>query len=298
MATKFKVWIDTPQTGTNIQSMADFSSDSQRTNGFAAGNAASAIRMNSALREATLITTALMDAIAPNSDVDITSTVAQVKTTIANAIGTGRCITTVNWNNTTFTLSISFTDGTTTTVDMSGIKTVTMYGATRDGNGNVINTTYATNASVSLQIQDLENQISQLGNVPLYMHEGIYIDVPSGPSGAGSYKVDILTTKDDSDIVVGTQYNFNTFAQKFKILSIRNVSTYQTMPTFIVYNQNEDAMGLYSLGINTSSTPWTPATNLIAFESYVNNVSIRWTTNSTIKTFANYYEPTDQSMPI
>ena len=84
MATKFKVWVDSPSAGTNVQSMSDFSSDSQRQNGFAAGNAASAIRVNTALREATLITTAIMDTIAPNSNVDVTSTVAQVKSAIAS----------------------------------------------------------------------------------------------------------------------------------------------------------------------------------------------------------------------
>lgn len=82
MATKFKVWIDNPSTGTNIQSYADFSSDSQRTSGFSVGTVASSIRVNSALRQASLVSAALMEVVAPNSSCDLTSTVSAVVTDI------------------------------------------------------------------------------------------------------------------------------------------------------------------------------------------------------------------------
>ena len=331
MATKFKVWVDTPSAGTNVQSMSDFSSDSQRQNGFAAGNAASAIRVNTALREATLITTAIMDTIAPNSNVDVTSTVAQVKSAIATAFSNNKCINTITWNNSTFFLTFLFTDGTSTTVDMSGIKnSTTMYGATRDGSGNVITSTYltqtnaantyltqtnaastyltqvnaastyATNTYVNGQIQSLETQISQLSNVPLYMHEGVYIDVPTGPSQSNSYKVNILTTKDDTGITRGTQYNFNNFIDKFKILSIYYISTQLSMPAFIIYNGSMTGVfGLDYLSIDMSDADnWKAIEDIIPFQSYASSVAIRWDNSSTIKTFANYYEPTDQLMPI
>lgn len=79
MATKFKVWIDNLVEGTNIQSYSDFVSDSQRSIGFSVGNVASSIRVNSALRQANLVTAALMDAILPNSKLDLTSSVDEVK---------------------------------------------------------------------------------------------------------------------------------------------------------------------------------------------------------------------------
>ncbi len=82
MATKFKVWIDNPTEGTNIQSYADFASDAQRAAGFSAGNAASSIRVNSALRQANLVTAGLMQAVLPNSDLDLTSTVDEVSSEI------------------------------------------------------------------------------------------------------------------------------------------------------------------------------------------------------------------------
>ena len=88
MATKFKVWIDSPIEGTNIQSYSDFSSDSQRTSGFSVGfsvgNVASSIRVNSALRQANLVSVALMSAMLPNSSLDLTSKVDALVSEINN----------------------------------------------------------------------------------------------------------------------------------------------------------------------------------------------------------------------
>lgn len=60
MANNFKAWIDAPVTGQQIQSAAVFAMDTQRTNGFNAGDPASAIRVNSALRQANVVVAALM----------------------------------------------------------------------------------------------------------------------------------------------------------------------------------------------------------------------------------------------
>ena len=79
MATKFKVWIDNPSQGTNIQSYADFVSDTQRLAGFSAGTVASSIRVNSVLRQANLVAVAFMDAILPNSELDLTSSPTSVR---------------------------------------------------------------------------------------------------------------------------------------------------------------------------------------------------------------------------
>ena len=84
MATKFKVWIDSPIEGTNIQSYSDFSSDSQRTSGFSVGSVASSIRVNSALRQANLVSVALMSAMLPNSSLDLTSKVDALVSEINN----------------------------------------------------------------------------------------------------------------------------------------------------------------------------------------------------------------------
>lgn len=75
MASKFKVWIDSPTVGTNIQSYENFIKDGQRTSGFSTGSVASSIRVNSALRQANLVAVALMNSMLPNSSCDLTSTV-------------------------------------------------------------------------------------------------------------------------------------------------------------------------------------------------------------------------------
>lgn len=61
MANEFSVWVDSPIVGQQIQSSGVFKTDTQRINGFKAGDPASAIRVNSALRQANLVVASLMD---------------------------------------------------------------------------------------------------------------------------------------------------------------------------------------------------------------------------------------------
>lgn len=58
----FYVWIDEPTEGTNVMAENTFAADSQRENGFQSGQVASSIRINTALRQSTLVTAALMNA--------------------------------------------------------------------------------------------------------------------------------------------------------------------------------------------------------------------------------------------
>lgn len=84
MANNFKVWVDSPTAGQQVQSSAVFATDTQRINGFVAGDPASAIRVNSALRQANLIAVGLMELVnfrAP-FDLDMTSSVDAVKNAI------------------------------------------------------------------------------------------------------------------------------------------------------------------------------------------------------------------------
>lgn len=75
---KFKVWIDSPTD--NTQDSTTFASDSQRVNGFAIGGVASSIRVNSALRQANLVTTAIIDTLIPNTNLDLNSSVSDLVT--------------------------------------------------------------------------------------------------------------------------------------------------------------------------------------------------------------------------
>lgn len=80
---KFKVWIDSPVTGTNIQSYGTFDSDSQRSNGFVAGTSSSAIRVNTGLRQANLVVAALMDLVNDNN-LSVESSVSDVSSSLNN----------------------------------------------------------------------------------------------------------------------------------------------------------------------------------------------------------------------
>lgn len=81
MATKFKVWIDTPNTesGGNVLDYATYSSDTQRQNGFQSGQVASSVRVNTALRSATLVVAALMSALDSDGVYDASSGLSAVE---------------------------------------------------------------------------------------------------------------------------------------------------------------------------------------------------------------------------
>lgn len=85
MANKFKLWVEDKNINAT-QTYNDFDSDTQRAGGFVGGTPASAIRVNTALRQANLIACALMDVVAPNNaNVDFRSSRAD----IVQAISTG-----------------------------------------------------------------------------------------------------------------------------------------------------------------------------------------------------------------
>lgn len=86
MANKFKEWVNIDNIS-NVQTYDEFSNDSQRNEGFKAGEIASSKRINSALRQANLVACALMNVVAPNNeDVDLTSSVSDVKTILENGL--------------------------------------------------------------------------------------------------------------------------------------------------------------------------------------------------------------------
>lgn len=92
---KFLPWIDSASAA-NCQTHSDFDADTQRINGFMSGTLASAIRVNSGLRQANLVVAALMDSILPtDSALDLTSEVEDVEAAISKAL-----IETISYNST------------------------------------------------------------------------------------------------------------------------------------------------------------------------------------------------------
>lgn len=90
MANNFKPWVDSPIAGQQVQSASVFATDAQRVDGFKAGDPASALRVNSALRQANIVVAGLMqmcDDIKMLPDgLSLMSTVTQVKNAIKAAI--------------------------------------------------------------------------------------------------------------------------------------------------------------------------------------------------------------------
>lgn len=90
MANNFKSWVDSPTAGQQVQSASVFATDAQRVDGFKAGDPASALRVNSALRQANIVVAGLMqmcDDIKTLPDgLSLMSTVTQVKNAIKAAI--------------------------------------------------------------------------------------------------------------------------------------------------------------------------------------------------------------------
>lgn len=89
MANKFVPWIDTVVPGTTTQEQSVFAEDSQRVNGFVAGDPASAIRVNSALRQANVVVAALMqlaDELKTLPDLDLNSSVADIASALKASI--------------------------------------------------------------------------------------------------------------------------------------------------------------------------------------------------------------------
>ena len=145
--------------------------------------------MNTALREATLITTAFMEAIAPNSNVDVTSSVNDIKALIQTALGSS--ISSITFNSTTYVLTSNATDGTSASVDLSVIKNQTSARATADGSGNNIVNTYATKA-------ELNQAISGVDGAKLYIHENVVFRFGSGASD--KKVISFITWKDETGL--------------------------------------------------------------------------------------------------
>lgn len=89
MANKFVPWIDEVEPGTTTQEQSVFAEDSQRVNGFVAGEPASAIRVNSALRQANVVVAALMqlaDELKTLPDLDLNSKVVDIASALKASI--------------------------------------------------------------------------------------------------------------------------------------------------------------------------------------------------------------------
>lgn len=147
----FRPWIDNPTTGVNgnILSSADFISSLERANGFQSGTVISAKSVNSALRQANLVVTALMETIAPNyQSGSLESSVNQIKFAFSTYFDP--LIGSVTYDDGTHTLTVVHRNGATETYTID-VSSGTVEAAVKDGAGNVITETYATKSELNEQ---------------------------------------------------------------------------------------------------------------------------------------------------
>lgn len=145
MATQFKVWIDSPDdtSSGNVMSQSDFASDSQRTSGYASGQTISSKRLNTILRQTSLVMVALMDQFCPSSTVTLMSSLANVKTALGNAIATKSSVDTLR-----------------TTVTSQGTQLSTL----QDTVDNIISSSSETIPAVSARVTNIENGTTVVPN--------------------------------------------------------------------------------------------------------------------------------------
>lgn len=145
MATQFKVWIDSPDdtAGGNVMSQSNFASDSQRTSGYASGQTISSKRLNTILRQTSLVMVALMDQFCPSSTVTLMSSLANVKTALGNAIATKSSVDTLS-----------------TTVTSQG----TQLSALQNTVDNIISSSSETIPAISARVTNIENGTTVVPN--------------------------------------------------------------------------------------------------------------------------------------
>ena len=138
MATQFKVWVDSPDDSAsgNVMSQSDFATDSQRTSGYASGQTISSKRLNTILRQTSLIMVALMDQFCPSSTATLMSSLATVKTALGNAIATKSSVDTLR-----------------TTVTSQGTQLSTL----KNTVDNIIGSSPETIPAVAARVTNIEN---------------------------------------------------------------------------------------------------------------------------------------------
>lgn len=111
MASKYIPWLDDSQALANAFNYDDFAaglpSGSQRSQGFQPGTVASAKCVNTALRQANLVATALMDVVDPNGKTNLQSKRADVATVISNGLRNMFAVKSVQWSADASTVTIT-----------------------------------------------------------------------------------------------------------------------------------------------------------------------------------------------
>lgn len=154
MATRFQIWVDYP-TDQNSLSYIDLLNDPQRNTGFVSGTAASSSRVNSMLRQDSLVVAALMDSIAPDSDLDLRSAFTDVKEVMLNYFGqfivSGRYVSDTN------SIELTLKSGQIVNISLAELLQKTIARAIADKDGNEITSTYVTNTMFNALVSNIDS---------------------------------------------------------------------------------------------------------------------------------------------
>lgn len=119
MATNFKVWIDEPDAtsaNANVENSEDFGADSFRASGWKAGDTISSIRMNTILRQNSLIAVALVEAFLSKTTLGMLSSVDEMKTEMLAAIAMKADVTSLSSSVSTLSSNVASLQGALNTV--------------------------------------------------------------------------------------------------------------------------------------------------------------------------------------
>ena len=142
-------WIDNPQAAIangKLCTFTEFYNLTSRKNGFSSGDVISSKEVNSALRQANMVTTALCYAVGAGEIASLESNSGELRTFFEHYFEA--VVENVNYNASTRILTVEKKDGRTKNIKLGDFPTQAE-SAEKDGNGNIITQTYATKVELA-----------------------------------------------------------------------------------------------------------------------------------------------------
>lgn len=233
---KFKVWINDDTINKNIKSVDDFNSDtssvSQRVNGFQAGSVISSSFMNSALRQSTLVTSALMD-LTGDTSLDYTSKTSDVTSALKNYLENKIKTTTVDKAENTTIAQYASSDTSKGTIEERLTNLGFKQGNIVDSSGNVVGTVTRQGNYVIAKITK---------NITVASNTFVYFNITSSSS---EYGKEVFLPKQNSlslfnlSLTGGAQWWLAVYNNNTK----GDMATYHTQGDYLTIIANNNTFG-------------------------------------------------------
>lgn len=144
-----KSWIDNPQTAIangKLCTYTEFNNLTARKNGFSSGDVISSKEVNSALRQANMVASALCYAVGAGNSFSIESNTNELRNYFEAYFEA--VVENVSYDTSTRKLTVKFKDGRVKNLNLGDFP-IQAESAEKDGNGNVITETYATKVELA-----------------------------------------------------------------------------------------------------------------------------------------------------